>query len=423
MIRSVHLVSHDGASPKETAESIRRVERGISAIRAGHMVILTDDEDRENEGDLVMAAEKVRPVDINFMTKYGRGLICLSVTEERARKLNLNPMVQDNQSQFGTAFTVSIEAARGVSTGISAKDRARTIRVAVAPEAKPSDLVRPGHIFPVVARDGGVLVRTGQTEGSVDLARLAGLAPAGVICEVMNEDGTMARSADLKRVATKHNLVLLSVADVIRYRVEREHLVRRIAEAEVPIAGLGRFTAVSYESEVDGRVHVAAVKGDVATPQPVLARVHASCPMGDLLGFAGCDCGAQLKEALRRIDVEGRGVLVYLQKDDQALAELKCPHAAGRAVQGTREARFREYGVGAQILRDLGVRRIRLLTNNPRKIVGLHGFGLSVVERVPIETERTKANARYLERKRALGHLLGRSRRIRPGKNRPEQRR
>ncbi len=393
----------------ESADSIRRVERAIAAIRAGRMVILTDDEDRENEDDLVMAAEKIRPTDINFMTKVGRGLICLSVTEERARKLNLTPMVQDNKSQFGTAFTVSIEAARGVSTGISAKDRATTIRVAVAANAKPTDLVRPGHIFPVVARDGGVLVRTGQTEGSVDLARLAGLTPAGVICEVMNEDGTMARSGDLKRVSARHNLVLLSVADVIRYRMERQHLVRRASEADIPIAGVGRFTAVSYESEVDGRVHVALVKGDVAASGATLARVHASCPMGDVLGFAGCDCGAQLREALRRINDEGRGVLVYLQKDDRALAALKCPHAAGRSAQAPQESRFREYGVGAQILRDLGVRKIRLLTNNPRKIVGISGFGLSVVERVPIEIPRTGANARYLERKRALGHLLSRS--------------
>jgi 3,4-dihydroxy 2-butanone 4-phosphate synthase/GTP cyclohydrolase II len=232
-----------------------------------------------------------------------------------------------------------------------------------------------------------------------------------VICEIMNEDGTMARSADLRRIAAKHKLVLLSVADVIRYRIEREHLVRRVAEAEIPVAELGRFTAISYASAVDGRIHVALVKGDVADLKPVLTRVHASCPMGDVLGFAGCDCGAQLRESLRRINEEGRGVLVYLQKDDSALAELKCPHAAGRvaAAGQKREARFREYGVGAQILRDLGVRRIRLFTNNPRKIVGLHGFGLSVVDRVPIETERTRANARYLERKRALGHLFSRA--------------
>ncbi len=385
----------------EIRQSIERVERAIAAIRRGAMVILTDDEDRENEGDLVMAATKVTPKAINFMATYGRGLICLTVTEDRSRRLRLPMMVQDNGSQFGTAFTVSIEAAHGVSTGISAKDRALTVKAAVAPNAKPTDLVRPGHVFPLVARDGGVLVRTGQTEGSVDLARMAGLEPAGVICEIMNPDGSMARRADLVRFAKKHGLVLLSVADLIRYRLESEHLVRRLEEAANPVAGLGDFRAVRYECVLEGRQHIALVKGDVAGGDPVLVRMHSACPLGDSGLSAACDCGTQLRRALEQIDREGRGVVVYLQKD--SLKRLGCILA--NPEDPNREVRLRDLGVGAQILRDLGVSRIRLLTNNPKKIVGMHGYGLSVVERVPVEVESTPANRANLRRQRAAGHV------------------
>ncbi|HEY3452220.1 MAG TPA: 3,4-dihydroxy-2-butanone-4-phosphate synthase [Myxococcales bacterium] len=387
----------------EIGRSVERVEKALAAIRAGRMVILTDDEDRENEGDLIMAAERVTPTAINFMATYGRGLICLTLTEERARRLRLPLMVHDNASQFQTAFTVSIEAARGVSTGISAKDRATTVLAAVAPRAKAGDLVRPGHVFPLVARDGGVLVRTGQTEGSVDLARLAGLEPAGVICEIMNPDGSMARRADLERFSRRHKLVLLSVADLIRYRLESEHLVRRLEESKLPVAGLGEFCVVRYEAAVDGRQHVAYVRGNVHDGAPVLVRMHSACPLGDSGLYAGCDCGGQLRRALERIDREGRGVLVYLQKG--APRHLGCV-LAGQGDPQAKEGRLRELGVGAQILRDLGVGRIRLLTNNPKKIVGVQGYGLSVVERVPIEIESTPENRAYLRRKRALGHLL-----------------
>jgi len=368
-------------------DSIALVERALAEIRKGRMVILTDDEDRENEGDLVMAAGKVTPQAINFMATHGRGLICLSLTEERLRQLNLPLMVQDNTSSFQTAFTVSIEAAQGVSTGISAADRAHTIKVAVAPDAKPSDLARPGHIFPLRARQGGVLVRTGQTEGSVDLARLAGLEPAGVICEIMNPDGTMARRPDLVKFARKHKMVLLSVADIIRYRLERERLVRRIGEATIERRGQqGTFQAYTYGSDVDSAVHVALVKGDVSGRQPVLTRVHRACLVGDLLGSAGCDCGSQLEQAFQRIQAEGRGVVIFLQRDVPAKNRLECTHVSNEeAVPGNNDqTRLREFGVGAQILKDLGLSRLRLLTNNPKKIVGLESYSLEVVEQIPL---------------------------------------
>jgi len=370
----------------ETRQCIGRVERAIAAIRAGRMVILTDDEDRENEGDLVLAAAKVTPEAINFMATHARGLICLTLTEARARQLNLPLMVQDNGSQFKTAFTVSVEAARGVSTGISAQDRAKTVKVAVAPSARPTDLVRPGHIFPLVAREGGVLVRTGQTEGSVDLARLAGLTPAGVICEIMKPDGSMARRPDLERFAKKHKLVLLSVADLIRYRLEREHLVTRVEQSPVDIRGLGRFLAVRYRSAIDGREHVALVRGEVAGARPVLVRVHSPCLMSDTLLATGCDCGSLLRRSLEAIAREDRGVLVYVQRGEEL--RLGCSHQShARLDEG--QSRLRELGVGAQILRELGVQRIRVLTNHPRRIVGAQGYGLSVVDRVPIELPDT----------------------------------
>ena len=373
----------------EEVGSIALVDRAIAEIRKGRMVILTDDEDRENEGDLVMAAEKVTPAAINFMATHGRGLICVSLTEDRIRQLALPLMVQDNTSPFGTAFTVSIEAARGVTTGISAADRARTILAAVAPKAKPGDLVRPGHVFPLRAREGGVLVRTGQTEGSVDLARLAGLFPAGVICEVMNPDGTMARRPELQRFGRKHALTLLSVADLIRYRLQKDRLVKRVATAELRRPHEGTWIAHAYQSDVDLDVHVAMVKGDITGPVPVLTRVHRACPVADLLGSAGCDCGSQLEQAFKAISDAGRGVLVYLHKAVRPSSALSCSRTdAEEAGPGGDRHRLREFGVGAQILKDLGLRRLRLLTNNPKKIVGLESYTLEVVEQIPLSRPR-----------------------------------
>jgi 3,4-dihydroxy 2-butanone 4-phosphate synthase/GTP cyclohydrolase II len=372
---------------KSEHDSIALVKKALSEIRKGRMVILTDDEDRENEGDLVMAAEKVTPEAINFMATHGRGLICLSLTEDKVRQLNLPMMVQDNTSPFGTGFTVSIEAATGVTTGISAADRARTIQVAVAPDARPGDLVRPGHIFPLRARNGGVLVRTGQTEGSVDLARMAGLDPSGVICEIMKPDGTMARRPDLVKFARKHGMLLLSVADITRYRLRHDQLVRRVSEGPSPFGG-GDFRAISYLSEVDGAVHVALVKGDVAGSAPVLTRVHRACLAGDLLGSTACDCGTQLQLGIQRIREEGRGVVVYLEKTVPAEERLMCTRRKmEEGVQPADEgARHREFGVGAQILQDLGLHRLRLLTNNPKKIIGLESYDLEVVEHIPLGT-------------------------------------
>jgi 3,4-dihydroxy 2-butanone 4-phosphate synthase/GTP cyclohydrolase II len=322
---------------------------------------------------------------VNFMATHARGLICLSLTESRIRQLNLPLMVQDNTSPFGTAFTVSIEAAEGVTTGISAADRARTILAAVAPRAKPGDLVRPGHVFPLRAREGGVLVRTGQTEGSVDLARLAGLFPAGVICEVMNADGTMARRPELQRFGRRHGLVLVSVADLIRYRLQHDRLVQRVATSELKRAHQGIWTAQAYKSDVDAEVSVAMVKGDLTGPVPVLTRVHRACPVGDLLGSGGCDCGSQLELAFRAIADAGRGVLVYLHKDVSPRSALVCTHQIQDEPGGDRDrSRLREFGVGAQILKDLGLRRLRLLTNNPKKIVGLESYNLEVVEQIPL---------------------------------------
>jgi len=365
-------------------DSIQLVEKALEDIRKGKMVILTDDEDRENEGDLVMAAQHVTPEAINFMATHARGLICLTLTEQRIQQLGLPLMVTDNTSPYQTAFTVSIEAARGVTTGISAADRARTIQVAVAKGTKPADLSRPGHVFPLRARDGGVLVRTGQTEGSVDLSRLAGLNPSGVICEVMNPDGTMARRPQLQRFARKHKLTLLSVADIIRYRLTREALVQRISERTLERAGQGSWRAISYGSQVDSAVHVALVKGDISGKAPVLTRVHRGCLAGDLLGSTECDCGAQYREALQRIHEEGRGVLVYLQKELPAKSRLRCTHVSNEeAVPGRGDqTRLREFGVGAQILKDLGLAQLRLLTRNQKKIVGLESYDLKVVEQL-----------------------------------------
>jgi 3,4-dihydroxy 2-butanone 4-phosphate synthase/GTP cyclohydrolase II len=394
-----------------------RVERAIADFGKGRMVILVDDEDRENEGDLCLPAEKVSAEAINFMATHGRGLICLAMTEGKIRSLHLPMMVADNTAPRATAFTVSIEAKHGVTTGISAKDRATTVRAAVKDGAKPGDLVSPGHVFPLRARDGGVLVRTGQTEGSVDLAALAGLKPAAVICEIMNRDGTMARMPELTRFAKRFDLTLLSIADLVSYRLEREQHVRAVEESrtslEGPGEGLGEFRVVAFKADVDDRTHLALVRGEIKRGQPTLVRMHTGCPMGDVFRSQGCDCGVQLRRALEEIAAEGRGVVVYLQKKvTDPAAWTRCTHepevergAAKRGKGGPPD--LREYGIGAQILRDLGLAKLRLLTNNPRKIVGLEGFGLEVVERVPLQVEPTAQNRGYLVDKRdRLGHLL-----------------
>lgn len=364
------------------------MEAAIEAIRAGQMVILVDDEDRENEGDLVMAASEVTPASINFMARHGRGLICLPMTPERCDQLNLPLMVSDNSSKFGTAFTVSIEAAQGVTTGISAADRARTILAAVAPNAGPQDLSRPGHIFPLRAMTGGVLVRTGQTEGSVDLARLAGLEPAGVICEIMNDDGTMSRRPELEVFAHEHDLLMISVADLITYRLVHERLVERVAEHTVEIAEIGTFKVVSYRTVVDNLEHIAFIKGEPREDTPILGRVHSESVLGDLFRSGLSDTRWRLEFALRQIEAEGCGVLVYLQKPaPRASRELI---AMGARTNGAIEepealpADLREFGIGAQILLDQGVRRLRLMTSTPARIKGIEGYGLEVVEHVSI---------------------------------------
>jgi len=393
------------------------IDQAIEDITKGKMIILVDDEDRENEGDLCLAAEKVTPEAINFMAKHGRGLICLSLTPERVEELKLQMMTDDNTSQFGTAFTVSIEAKKGVTTGISASDRATTILTAINPDTKPEDLSKPGHVFPLRAKRGGVLQRAGQTEGSVDLSRLAGLYPAGVICEIMNDDGTMARVPQLTEFAKKHNMKIVTVKDLIKYRMRAELFVRRTAATKLPTEYGGDFTAIAYANDVDANVHIALVKGEIKHDDEVLVRVHSECLTGDAFGSRRCDCGEQLRRAMELIKKEGKGVILYMRQEGRGIGlvnKLRSYELQDKGLD-TVEANIklgfkpdlRDYGIGAQILVDLGVRKMKLMTNNPKKIVGLEGYGLKVVERVPVETKPHDKNIIYLKtKKKKLGHML-----------------
>ncbi len=392
------------------------IAEAIGDIRAGKFVIIVDDEDRENEGDFALAAEKVTPEAINFMAKNGRGLICLPVFGQRLDELEIPMMVSENTAKFSTAFTVSVEAKHRVSTGISAADRAETVKAIVDPATKPEDLARPGHMFPLRAREGGVLVRAGQTEAIVDLARLAGLYPAGVICEIMNEDGTMARLPQLEVIAEKFGLKIVSVADLIAYRWRHEKLVHRVTEARLPTR-YGEFTAIAYKSDTDPAEHIALVLGDITAGGPVLVRVHSECLTGDVFGSLRCDCGEQVTLAMQTIAKEGRGVLLYMRQEGRGIGfhnKLKA-YALQDSGMDTVEANLslgfapdlRDYGIGAQILAELGLREIRLLTNNPKKVIGLEGYGLKVVETVPIIIAPNPYNFQYLEtKKKKLGHLL-----------------
>lgn len=392
------------------------IEESIEAIRNGEMVIIVDDEDRENEGDLVMAAEKVTPEAINFMAKYGRGLIQLPATGERLDELNIHSMVAESTAHMQTAYAVSIDAKGRTSTGVSAHDRAHTILTFISPESKPEDFMRPGHVFPLRAKEGGVLVRSGHTEAAVDLARLSGLYPSGVICEIMNDDGTMARIPDLMKFARKHNLKIATVADLIQYRRMTEKLIKCVASAELPTI-YGEFTLHAYESTIDDETHIALTKGDLEGDEPVLVRVHSRCLTGDTFGSLRCDCGDQLDQAMKMIQKEGRGVLMYMHQEGRGIG-LKNKMRAYMlqdngldTVEANEELGFkadlRDYGIGAQILTDLGLHKIRIMTNNPRKIAALAGYGLEIVERVPIEIPPNKNNIRYLRTKqKKLGHVF-----------------
>ncbi len=392
------------------------IPEAIEDIKNGKFVIVVDDEDRENEGDLVMAAETVTPEAINFMAKYARGLICMPMTGERLEYLRIPMQVTNNTSLFGTAFTVSVEARQGTTTGISAGDRATTVRALVNPKTKAEDIVMPGHMFPLRARDGGVLVRTGQTEATVDLARMAGFKPAGVCCEIMNEDGTMARMPQLEKFAKKHGLKIISVADLITYRYRHERLVTKVAEAKLPTK-FGDFKIIAYRSNTDPTEHVAVVMGNVATDEPVLVRVHSQCLTGDIFHSLRCDCGEQIEMAMRRIAAEGRGVVLYMRQEGRGIGlhnKIKA-YALQDKGMDTVEANLalgfkadqRDYGVGAQILADLGIHKMRLMTNNPKKMTSLSSYGLEIIEQLPITTKPNKYNKRYLATKQnKMGHLL-----------------
>jgi 3,4-dihydroxy 2-butanone 4-phosphate synthase/GTP cyclohydrolase II len=398
-------------------QPVASVEQALQAVREGRMIIIIDDEDRENEGDLMIAAEKVTPDIINFMSKHGRGLICLPLTRQRLAELQLPLMVNDNTARFETAFTVSIDAKKDVSTGISAFDRAMTIRTAIDPETKPADLARPGHIFPLQAREGGVLARTGQTEAAVDMARLAGLYPAGVICEIMNEDGTMARLPQLVTFGAEFEIPILTIADLIQYRMKHERLIQKIDEADLPTAH-GRFRIAVFEDIIHHQGHVALIKGEIDADRPILVRAHSQCLTGDTFGSLRCDCGEQLRRAMDMIDKEGRGVILYILNHEgrgigltNKIKAYAIQDRGADTVEANQQLGFladqRDYGLGAQILVSLGVRKIRLLTNNPRKFIGLAGYGLEIVERVPIEIPPSDDNQKYLKaKKEKLGHIL-----------------
>ncbi len=413
----------------KTKRAVTSVEEAAKYFRSGKMVIMVDDENRENEGDLVLPAQFATPEHINFMAKHGRGLICLSLDNSIADNLELPPMVNDNQARFQTAFTVSIEAKEGVTTGISAADRATTVLTAVKDGAKPSDLARPGHIFPLRAKEGGVLVRTGQTEGSVDLAKISGLKPAAVICEIMNDDGTMARMPQLKEFSKKHDIPIITIEDIIAYRLLTESLVEKIAESNVPTE-FGDFIIKVYKNRVDNLEHVALTMGDITTPEPVLVRVHSECLTGDALGSLRCDCGSQLKNAMKIIAVEKRGVLVYLRQEGRGIGlgnKIKAYHLQDNGMD-TVEANLalgfdpdlRDYGIGAQILKDLGIKKLKLITNNPKKIVSIAGYGIEIVEEIPNVCGVQEKNIKYLTTKqKKLGHRIFLGERKNENKNDP----
>jgi 3,4-dihydroxy 2-butanone 4-phosphate synthase/GTP cyclohydrolase II len=401
---------------KTRSSPFARIEDAVEAIRAGKMIIIVDDADRENEGDLTIAAEKITPEAINFMARYGRGLICLSMTPERLDELEIPLMVSQNSSRFDTGFCVSIEAKHRTTTGISAADRAATVLAAIDPATKPGDLARPGHMFPLRSRTGGVLARTGQTEASVDIARIAGLYPAGVICEVMNEDGTMARVPQLSRFAKRHGLLMVTVADLITYRMSNESLVRRVASAKMP-TDFGDFRVHAFENQVDHQTHIALVRGDIGDGKDVLVRVHSSCLTGDGLHSIRCDCGMQLEAAMAKVAEEGRGIVLYLNQEGRGIGLANKIRAYELQDEGfdTVEANERlgfkadqrDYGMGVQILRELGVCSMRLLSNNPRKLVGIEGYGLSITEWLPLEIPASDSTRRYLKtKKEKMGHKL-----------------